>query len=192
MRVACACALFLAGLLLPGRASVAAEPIWAFDPDRSHFGFELRPRLGQRLEGVFTHYEGAVQILPDGRHQAWLRMFTNSAVIPGKPRYTNWMRGPDFFDAEQFPVVEFDSLPFSPGILMTGGDLPGMLTIRGVSRAETLRVQPSDCARPGLDCDVVVLGNVQRGRYGMDNWTLALSDRVILVLRSRLLEPGIP
>jgi polyisoprenoid-binding protein YceI len=186
-----ACLLLLACLALC-RAGLAAAQTRAFDPDHSYFGFELRPRIGQRLEGMFTRYEGTVQILPDGRHQVHLRMFADSAVIPGKPRYTGWMRGPDFFDAKKFPAVEFDSLPFHPEMLREGGNLPGMLGIRGVVHLETFQVLPSECSRPGLDCDVVARGNVQRTRYGMDNWTLALGDRVTLVLRSRLQEHVTP
>ena len=31
---------------------------------------------------------------------------------------------------------------------------------------------------------------LERSRFGMDNWSFALSDRVTFVLRSRLLEPA--
>jgi len=52
-----------------------------------------------------------------------------------------------------------------------------------------LTVAPSACGRPAHDCDVVATGAVRRSDYGMDAWTLAVSDRVVFVLRARL-APG--
>ncbi|PPU91865.1 YceI family protein [Xanthomonas albilineans] len=164
---------------------------YAFDPTQSHFGFYIRTRFGLRIEGVFPRYESVVHVLPDGRHQVRLRLFTAYAEIPDKPRYTGWMRGEDFFDAARYPVVSFDSQPFSPRLLTSGGSVSGILSIRGVSHPEALTVMPAACSRPGYDCDVISRGTVLRGRYGMDKWDLALSDRVTFVFHTRLVEAGV-
>lgn len=182
------------GLLAMAAASACAEPpvpagkVMELDTARSRFGFEIRTRLGQRIEGVFPRFEGRIQVLADGRHQVHLRMFSRYVEIPGKARYTGWMRGEEFFDADRHPVVEFDSTPYWPELVEEGGGIQGRLVLRGVSHPETLQVEPAKCARPGYDCDVVSRGNVQRGRYGMDSWQLALSDRVTFVLHARLNE----
>ena len=102
------------------------------------------------------------------------------------------MRGEEFFDAGRHPVVEFDSLPYWPETVEQGGAINGRLTLRGISHPESLQVEKAECARPGYDCDVVSRGTVQRGRYGMDSWQLALSDRVTFVLRARLSEAPKP
>ncbi len=170
-------------------APVAARTL-AFDPARTEFGFEIRTRLGQRIVGVFPRYAGAVTLLPDGRHTVQLRLFTAQAEIPRRPRYSQWLRGEDFFDAARWPAIEYVSRPFAPEILHEGGLLDGTLIIRGIALPQALRVLPAACPRPGRDCDVVARGNVQRGRFGMDNWSFALSDRVTFVLRSRLLDPA--
>lgn len=176
---------WLLALLVPCAAALAAEPA-QFDPQHSRFGFEIRTRFGQRIEGVFPRFEARATALPDGQHQVTLRMFSQYVEIPGKPRYTGWMRGEDFFDAERFPVVEFRSDPYSPGLIAHGGDVQGWLTIRGISHRETLRLAEPECARAGYDCDLVSRGTIQRGRYGMDSWQMALSDRVTFILRTRL------
>lgn len=168
----------------------AATRTLAFDPARSAFGFEIRTRLGQRIAGVFPHYSGGVTVLPDGRHVVQLRLFAAQAEIPSRPRYSQWLRGEDFFDAGRWPVIEYVSQPFAPETLQAGGTLDGTLIIRGIALPQALRVSPAACARPGRDCEVVARGNVQRSRFGMDNWSFALSDRVTFVLRSRLLEPA--
>lgn len=176
---------------VPTLPAVHATPL-RLDTARTAFGFEVRTRLGQRIVGVFPRFEGRIEVLSDGRHQVHLKMYTRSVEIPGKRRYTEWMRGEDFFDAGRYPVVEFDSLPYYPAAIKNGGDIHGRLVLRGISHPETLRVEPAECDRPGYDCDVVSRGTVLRGRYGMDNWQLALSDRVTFVLRARLSEAPEP
>jgi len=96
--------------------AVVAEPPRTLQLDvvRSQIGFEVRTRFGQRIEGVFPRFEGRIEVLSDGRHQVHLKMFTRTVEIPGKDRYTGWMRGPEFFDAGRYPFVEFDSLPYWP------------------------------------------------------------------------------
>lgn len=185
---------WLAGVLLAlaCAAPACAQQRLPLDPERSQFGFEIRTRFGQKIEGVFPHFEGDVLVLPDGRHQVRLRLYAAEVVIPDKPRYTSWMRGEDFFDVGRFPVVQFDSLPYSPGITAGGGDIVGNLTIRGITHLETLTVMPAECARAGYDCDVISRGTVLRGRYGMDAWQVALGDRVTFVLRARLAEAPTP
>lgn len=164
----------------------------SFDPARSRFGFEMRTRWGYLLEGLFPRYEGEVKTLPDGRHQVHLRMSTQHVEIVGHPRYTEWTRSSKFFDAARYPTVVFVSKPYDPALLRTGGPLVGDLTIRGITRARTLDVAPSSCARPAVDCDVVASGAVRRSDYDMADWQMALSDRVVFVLRARLTPDGTP
>ncbi|MET0655499.1 MAG: YceI family protein [Pseudoxanthomonas sp.] len=173
----------LAALCLLSALTAGAE---TFDPAASRFGFELRTRWGMKLEGEFKRYEGQVKYLPDGRHQVVLRMFTESVEILGHPRYTEWTRGAQFFEAERYPVVVFVSKPYDEQLLLRGGDLAGELSIRGITRPKTLTVAPSTCARPARDCDVVASGAVRRSDYDMDDWMMAVSDRVVFVLRARL------
>ena len=59
-----------------------------------------------------------------------------------------------------------------------------------VAETKTLTVAPSPCARPAKDCDVVATGAVRRSDYDMDDWMMAVSDRVVFVLRARLKEPA--
>ncbi len=167
--------------------SASAE---ALDPALSRLGFELSTRWGSKLEGVFPRYEGEVKHLADGRQQVHLRMFTRYVEIEGHPRYTEWTRGVRFFESDRYPVVAFVSRPYSEELLRQGGPLLGELTIRGITRPETLTVAPSTCARPARDCDVVATGAVRRSDYDMNNWKMAVNDRVVFVLRARLHAEG--
>lgn len=173
---------------VPAPAPAPELTLYRVDPEHSLLEFEVRTRLGQRLRGQFPRYEGQVDLLPDGRQRVRLRISTAAAEIPGKPRYTGWMRGDSFFDTLRHPWMEFVSDPYPPGALADGGPLRGQLTLRGATRPEHLEVEPAQCARPGLDCLVQVRGDIQRSRYGMNDWQVMLSERVRFTMQVRLRE----
>jgi polyisoprenoid-binding protein YceI len=168
-------------------AGVAAAQ--AFDPAHTRIGFQLQTRWGQQLEGRFPQYEGAVRHLGNGRQQVSMRLSTAHVEIVGFPRYTEFARGHRFFDAQRHPWVGFTSDPYSPELLRNGGKLTGTLRIHGVPQQETFNVEPSTCARPAIDCDLVAHGSVRREDYGMDDWKLAIRGRVRFELRLRLGSP---
>ncbi|PPU78505.1 YceI family protein [Xanthomonas cucurbitae] len=171
---------------------LAQQQVHVIDPAQSRFGFEIRTRFGMRIEGLFPRFHGEVVELADGREQVRFRLDATQVEIPGKDRYTGWMRGEDFFDVARYPVVEFESLPYTRGVVTQGGDILGNLTIRGITHMETLHVASAECARPGYDCEVISRGTVLRGRYGMNAWQMALGDRVTFILRGRLQEARRP
>lgn len=182
--LSCALVLFVA----PASAQESAPAGSRFDPARSALGFEVRTRFGQHLTGDFPRYEGQVEHLPDGRRRVHIRVATYEARIPGRPRYTSWMRGASFFDAQRHPWMEFVSEPYRPELLREGGMLDGTLTLRGASHRERLQVAPAACDRPGRDCDILVRGGIERSHYGMREWQVALADEVQLTVRVRLHE----
>jgi polyisoprenoid-binding protein YceI len=67
------------------------------------------------------------------------------------PRYADWARGPDFFDAAQHPQIRFVSQPFPLDRLQRGGDLEGVLTLRGISRPVHFELLPQPCLAAVLD-----------------------------------------
>jgi polyisoprenoid-binding protein YceI len=157
-----------------------------FDTTHTRFGFELRTRWGQRVQGWFPQHDGALMKLPDGRNQVRIQLATAAVEVEGSERWAAIARGPRFFDAERYPQIEFVSEPHPPSLGHDGGRLRGKLTMHGVSRIETFVVAPATCARPGVDCDVVASGSVDRGRYGLDGWKLAMTDTVRFNMRVRL------
>lgn len=177
--------LALLAALLAGPAGAQA-----LDTARSRIGFELTTRWGQPITGYFQRQEGEVLVLPDGRHEVRIRLAAGSLEVQGSRRYTRFARGERFLDAQAHPWVEFRSDPYDAALVRGGGGLPGVLTMRGVSRRETFVVAPATCARPALDCDVVASGNVLRTDYGLESWRWALTDDVRFHLRVRLRPPA--
>ncbi|WP_254775393.1 YceI family protein [Pseudoxanthomonas sp. GM95] len=171
--------------------AAAAAQVRAIPLDKQHtrLGFELSTRWGQTLEGQFPRYDGVVSVLPDGRHQVSLRMYTADVQITDHERYAQWARGSAFFDSAKFPEVVFISHPYDVSMLIAGGHIAGELVIRGIRRPETLTVEPAQCPRPALDCDVILSGEVRRSDYEMDSLKLAISDKVVFLLHARIEPP---
>ena len=186
----CAAGALLAAALglMPVLPASATLPERGLDTARSQIGFTLRTRWGQLLEGRFPDWTGLIRTLPDGAHQVRLTLDAASVEIDGNRSYTRITRGPGFFDVERYPEVVFVSDPYPTVLLRDGGEMTGVLAIRGVRQRESFRIQPAACDRPALDCDVVGQGDIRRSRYAMDRWGYALSDQVRFTLRIRTLD----
>ena len=174
--------------LPPSEGRPAAPSTQHFDPQHTSFGFEMRTRWGQRVVGMFPQYEGEVTQLPDGRYLVRIVLHTASVVVAGSTRYTEMARGPDFFDAQRFPVIEFMSEPHTEALIRSGGRLHGRLSMHGVSRVESFQLSPAPCERPGKDCDVVANGSIDRSDYKLDGWQFVLADRVRFSMQVRAVE----
>lgn len=163
-----------------------------FDAAHTRIGFQASTRWGLRLVGVFPRYEGEVRALPDGRHQVRMTLAAAAMEIAGHDNYTDFARGPGFFDAARYPAITFVSDPYPAALLHEGGTLDGVLTMHGRSRRERFRIEPASCARPAHDCDLVASGSVRREDYGMDRWQMALRGRVQFKLAVRLRAQATP
>lgn len=172
-------------LLLPLAASAARV-----DPAESQVAFAVRAQWGPRLQGRFTHVNGALARLADGRYRIQLHLAAASLLIADSPRLTAMARGPRFFAVERHPDIDFDSDAFARDWLRQGGTLSGVLRLRGVQRVEQFIVAPATCTRPGIDCDVVARGEIRRGDYGIGDWRSGLAQTVELSLHIRLQDDG--
>jgi polyisoprenoid-binding protein YceI len=157
----------------------------AIDTARSHIGFSLRTRWGQRLDGRFPAFEGEVRE-DDGTRRVRIAIDVGTMVIDDHPRYAAFARGEGFFDADRHPRMEFESEPYPRALLEGGGVLRGRLRIRDVERDAIFVIEPATCGTPGIGCDVVAEGMIDRTDFGMDRWRIALSDLVRFHLRIRL------
>lgn len=173
------------GTPLPAASAAdAALPATSIDP-ASRVEFTLHTRWGQTLHGRFPGVSGGIEQDADGRRRVRIVLDATTVDIAGSPRYTRFARGPSFFDVARHPTVEFVSDPYPERLLHEGGDLAGELFLHGVRRHERFVIAPSRCDRPGLDCDIVAFGTIQRSAYGVDGWKIALREPVRFTLRVR-------
>ena len=164
----------------------ADAPGLRIDTARSLAGFSVRAVWVRRLDGRFAHIEGAVR--PEPRPDTWMLEVRVAAgsVLMDKASYEDWARSPEFFDTDRHPWIEYRASDLPGALLVSGGRIEGVLSLRGVSRPASFELLPAECERAGLDCPVRARGEVSRSDFGMDARRLFVSDRVRLSFDIRL------
>ncbi|HEY0233389.1 MAG TPA: YceI family protein [Dokdonella sp.] len=188
---------FVAGMLLPTptRASFAEDAgseTVRLDGERSQLGFTVRVLWLVGVSGRFGKVDGTVhvdrfrnQISVDARIDV-------DAVKMDNKRYEDWVKSSEFFDVAAHPTIEFKSEPFPQPRLRKGGDLSGMLTLRGIRQPVTFQLQPAACERPAYECPIEVAGTIRRSEFDMHSRRGTLSDKVELQFSVYAIAPGAP
>ncbi|MCB1561301.1 MAG: YceI family protein [Xanthomonadales bacterium] len=180
---------------LPLRPEAANPPstslIRDIDGERSDVRFELRILL-RHLEGRFLSLHGNLRIDETVQRADIAVSIDSNSVWMAKESNAEYARSGEFFDAAHHPQIRFQATAVPLSLFREGGEMPGRVTLRGVTRPLTLSVDPASCERPGDDCDVIARGTVDRSDFGMTSKTLFVGKRVELSFRIRLRETPAP
>lgn len=174
----------LSALLLAAGGVAQAETL-LIDTARSGAEFSVRAMWVKRIDGRFGHVEGVIEHEPGARSFGVDVRIAAQSVWMDREENAAWARGVDFFDALRHPWIQFHATGQPLEILQHGGELSGTLTLRGVTRQVSFQVEPSTCARPGVECAVQARGEVHRSEFGMNARRIVLGDRVRLELTIR-------
>lgn len=181
-RLACGC-LLAALVAMHGRATTitpATEQHVEFDSARSACNFRVRLMWFIGVRGEFGGLHGDVERDPvHDQLRVNARIDVNSVRMSSK-RYEDWVKSPEFFDAERHPQIEFTSSPFPRERLKNGGELPGELVMRGVRLPVRFMLQPARCPTPAYECPIEVRGVISRSRFGIAAHRGSLGDEVKL------------
>jgi polyisoprenoid-binding protein YceI len=132
-----------------------------------------------QISGRFARIDGDVTLSPRRDTAVVRATVLVDSVQMDSERMRRWVMTPEFFDAARYPTIQFTSSPFATHALEFGGELPGLLTLRGISRPVIFELQPSRCTmKPTEPCMIEVRGSIQRSDYDMTGHRTALSDRV--------------
>jgi polyisoprenoid-binding protein YceI len=162
---------------------------WNVDPTHSHVTFNVRHIGISKVRGEFGSFEGELVIGEDGTLSATGNVKVDSITTSDENR-DGHLKSADFFDAENYPEITFQSTGFT-AIDEETYEITGDLTLHGVTKPITLKAElggaetdPFGNDRVGLD----VSGEISRGDYGMKfnqvlgSGNLAVSDKVKLEL----------
>ena len=160
---------------------------YAIDTPRSGAVFRVRLRARQRLvEGHLTAPRGELSGSPQAGWTVTVRVDGRRLQVEGPRWMERATRSDPFLAVDRYPSIRFASARFDDHVLHAGGKLPGQLTLRGLRRPVSLRLLPSECARPGQDCDIHVQGELSRKDFGMTAYRALLRDAVEVRFRVRL------
>ena len=144
-------------------------PTGTWTVDAVHSGVESQVKhLGiATVKGVFTEFEGTLEITSEGANANGSVQV--ASVDTREPQRDGHLRSADFFDAEQYPQITFQSTAI--GLTDEGEfDLDGDITIHGVTRPVTLKAvlegtetDSQGNARLGVSASTAI----SRGDFGM-------------------------
>ena len=109
---------------------------YAIDPAHTKIGFEISHLVISTVDGRFDQYTGDVEMgktVDDTKLNATLQV---ASINTGNGDRDKHLKGPDFFNAEQFPTITFKSTKITgkADALKITGDL----TLHGVTKSVTL------------------------------------------------------
>ncbi len=182
----------LAGLIALAATSPADYPLTpetlTLDSAQSRAAFSVRVLWMFAVDGQFGNVRGTVSI-DRFRGQATVDAHINAAdVTMRREGALAWVKSAEFFDVAHYPEIHFRSDAFSMTRLHLGGQVPGQLTMRGITRDVVFSVLPSACERPAVECAIEAVGTVRRSEFGMTTRRATLADKVELSFSVRIAE----
>jgi len=113
---------------------------WNADVSHSGIHFSVRHMMIAKVRGTFTGWTGSIELdeanIANSKIKAEIDV---SSIDTSEPKRDGHLKSPDFFDAEKFPKITFESTSVSGS-----GDsfkVTGNFTLHGVTKALTLDVK---------------------------------------------------
>lgn len=174
-------ALLAAGIAAgPAHADEAGIEQVELDTARSHAEFGVKVMWLVTVHGRFGKVKGTVAVDRFRNHAVVDARIDANAVEMSTRTYEDWVKSDEFFDVAHHPEIRFVSESFPLQRLRKGGQLSGVLTIRGIEQPATFDLDAAECDHPAYDCPITVDGSIRRSAFGMRSRRGALSDKVDL------------
>ncbi len=162
--------------------------VFQLDPLETHSRFEVKFMGFITVRGKFSRTTGTLLRDPQlqrSRIQAVIDTTSLEAHVVNANTTNRILRGPEFFQVDKFPSIEFNSTQF----VYEGERLlriEGNLTLLGVTRPVTLAVANSHCAPAEVPrrarCEASAAVTVKRSDYGMLGWSESVGDEVKIIV----------
>jgi polyisoprenoid-binding protein YceI len=127
--------------------AIRAQQVWRFDPAYTTVEFSVR-NLWYTLRGRFRTLEGSMVLdETDMNRSSVLATIKARSIDTGNKRRDAHLQSAEFFDADNFPDIEFRSTRVTRGKDRDAIDLEGQLTVKGRSKTVALAVNEMDRSR---------------------------------------------
>ncbi len=174
--------LFSTALVASALSASLSAADYTVDPDHAaaifvagHFGVS-------HVYGQFTEVKGTFAIDSDATKDAFDIKVTASTLFTHNEKRDQHLKGPDFFDVNQFPLLTFKSTAVAGDdkVLTVNGDL----TIHGVTKPVTVKVnkigegEVFKSQRIGYESTFVI----KRGDFGMTALPGGVGEEVTIII----------
>ena len=160
-----------------------AKQTWVLDPTHSELQFKIRHLMISTVSGQFNGFKATVKTDDDDFTNARVHFETAvDSISTNNEQRDAHLKNGDFFDAEKYPVITFDSERMEK-IAEDEYKLYGTLTLRGISKKITLNTEfggltkdPWGNTRTGFS----VSGKINRQDFGMSFGTVSETGGLLL------------
>lgn len=118
-----------------------AETKWVIDPLHSEVMFKVKHLVISTVTGSFSKFEGTAITTEDSFENAYINFEIDvNSIYTGQEQRDVHLKNGDFFEAETFPKITFQSASF----IKTGPEnyvMKGNLTLKGVTKEITLNAE---------------------------------------------------
>ena len=166
----------LAAVLLAPALSLAQVPVFEFDKAKSSIGFNVKASVS--IAGKFDKWDAKITFTSTDVTTGVLDIEAQAASVDtGSGMKDGKLKGKDFFDAENNPLISFKSTKF----VQTGPntfEIDGDFTIRGVTKPEKLTLAVSGIGTGQGEVKGIMA--FDRKQYGMNSGIpfIKIADRV--------------
>src|SRR5690606_14191041 len=154
---------------------------WTIDQTHSEDGFKVKHMMFTNVKGLFNDYSADIDFNDDLKEANLQFEAKINSIFTNNADRDNHLKSADFFDAEQFPTLNFKST----NIQGNGSEyeITGDLTIKGITKLVTLNAEfsglmtdPWGNTKVGLNLD----GKINRKDFGL-TYNAALETGGVLV-----------
>lgn len=154
---------------------------WTIDPTHSEVGFKVKHMMFTNVKGLFNDYSADIDFNDDLKEANLQFEAKINSIFTNNADRDNHLKSADFFDAEQYPTLNFKST----NIQGNGSEyeITGDLTIKGITKPITLNAEfsglmtdPWGNTKVGLNLD----GKINRKDFGL-TYNAALETGGVLV-----------
>ena len=155
---------------------------WHVDPDHSSVEFQIKHMMIATVRGRFKEFEGTIVAAEDIANSRAYGVVKAASIDTSQPDRDAHLRSPDFFDAERYPEIRFESTRIEP----LGGPkfrVLGDLTIKDTTREVALETTVEGAERDPWGNDRVGMrarGSIDRKDFGL-RWQQSLERGGLLV-----------
>ena len=166
-----------------GRIVRVPAGTWKVDPAHSSVGFEVKHMMISTVRGQFREFDGTLEAAEDdpAHSRAWGSVKVAS-IDTGNAERDEHLRSPDFFDADRYPEIRFESTRVAH---VEGGTY----NVWGDSRSRTSRARwRSTATVEGAGQDpwgiervgIAIRGEIDRTEFGL-RWQQKLTTGGLLI-----------
>lgn len=150
------------------------------DPTHSNLGFKIRHLMVSNVRGSVSNYSGGMRYTMENMSDGEIRFEAEvKSISTGNPDRDDHLSGEDFFNAERFPKMYFESTYLD----FEGGKMRGEMTIKDTTKEIELNleyngksVDPWGNTKHGFE----ITGIINRSDFGL-TWNATLETGGVLV-----------